>query len=57
MTGPSTAPCRRALAEAVDAVYDLGGCVDLDCREANCWLGGLDDTTRSVVRDVLEEGP
>jgi hypothetical protein len=49
-----------ALASAVEAVDDLGGCVAPDCRRPECWLGRLNGEPRRqaerAVRFVTEQG-
>jgi hypothetical protein len=48
-----------ALAGAVAAIEDLGGCVDVQCRLPECWLGRLDGEARQqaerAVRFVTEQ--
>jgi hypothetical protein len=48
-----------ALASAVVAIEDLGGCIDHQCRIHECWLGRLDGEARRqavrAVRFVTEE--
>jgi hypothetical protein len=45
---------RVAILLAVPEIKRLGGCVDLDCRDPDCWLGCMADERRAVVRAVLE---
>jgi hypothetical protein len=48
-----------ALANAVVAIDELGGCIDVRCHLPECWLGRLDGEVRRqaerAVRFVTEE--
>jgi hypothetical protein len=49
---------RAALAAAVDAIEEIGGCIDTSCRESTCWLGRMTGGPRieavNAIRFVTE---